>query len=82
MDYTNILFEVRNGVGFLTFNRPKALNALNHQTIEELGDAVERVRSDDAIRVLMLTGAGDRAFVAGADISEFLGMMLSGKVLL
>jgi enoyl-CoA hydratase len=71
MEYTNILFEIRNGVGFLTMNRPKALNALNPQTLEELGDAVESVRGDDAVRVLVITGAGDRAFVAGADISEF-----------
>ncbi|HYA43142.1 MAG TPA: enoyl-CoA hydratase-related protein [Syntrophobacteraceae bacterium] len=71
MDYTNILFEIRDRVGIVTFNRPKALNALNPQTVEELGDAVERARGDDAIRVLILTGAGDRAFIAGADISEF-----------
>lgn len=74
MEYNNILFEVRDGVGILTFNRPKALNALNPQTLEELGDAVERIRNDDTIRVLVLTGAGDRAFVAGADISEFAKM--------
>jgi enoyl-CoA hydratase len=71
MEYANILFEVRGGVGLVTFNRPKALNALNPQTLEELADAVERARNDDAIRVLVLTGAGDRSFVAGADISEF-----------
>ncbi len=71
MEYNNILFEIRDRVGLLTFNRPKALNALNPQTLEELGDAVERSRSEEAIRVLVLTGAGDRAFVAGADISEF-----------
>ncbi|MGO9018170.1 MAG: enoyl-CoA hydratase-related protein [Syntrophobacteraceae bacterium] len=74
MEYNNILFEIRDRVGLLTFNRPKALNALNPQTLEELGDAVERTRSDDTIRVLVLTGAGDRAFVAGADISEFSRM--------
>jgi enoyl-CoA hydratase len=71
MTYENILFEVREGVGLLTFNRPKALNALTLGSLEELGDAVERVRRDEAIRVLVLTGAGDRAFVAGADISQF-----------
>jgi enoyl-CoA hydratase len=71
MSYENILFEVKDGVGVLTFNRPKALNALNPKTLEEVGQVVDRVRSDDTVRVLVLTGAGEKAFVAGADISEF-----------
>jgi len=71
MSYENILFDVQEGVGVLTFNRPKALNALNPKTLEEVGDVADRARSDDGIRVLVLTGAGDKAFVAGADISEF-----------
>jgi len=71
MPYENILFEVNNGIGVLTFNRPKALNALNPKTLEEVSEVVDRVRSLDAIRVLVLTGAGEKAFVAGADISEF-----------
>ncbi len=71
MAYENILFEVQNGVGLLTFNRPKALNALNPATLEEVNDVLEKVRTDDDVRVLVLTGAGDKAFVAGADISEF-----------
>jgi enoyl-CoA hydratase len=71
MAYENILFEVQDGVGILTFNRPKALNALNPATLEEVNDVIEKTRNDDAVRVLVLTGAGDKAFVAGADISEF-----------
>lgn len=71
MAYENILFEVRDGVGLLTFNRPKALNALNPATIEEVDDVIDRVRKDDAVRVLVLTGAGEKAFVAGADITRF-----------
>lgn len=71
MQYENILFETKDGIGILTFNRPKALNALNPKTLEELSDAVGRAWADDAIRVLVLTGAGEKAFVAGADISEF-----------
>lgn len=71
MAYENILFEVKDGVGILTFNRPKALNALNPQTLEEVASVVDLVRKDDNIHVLVLTGAGDKAFVAGADISEF-----------
>jgi enoyl-CoA hydratase len=71
MAYENILFEVQDGVGVLTFNRPKALNALNPKTLEEVLDVVGRVQQEDSIRVLVLTGAGEKAFVAGADITEF-----------
>jgi enoyl-CoA hydratase len=74
MAYENILFEVQDGVGILTFNRPKALNALNPKTLEELNDVIERVAQDLAIRVLVLTGAGEKAFVAGADITGFQTM--------
>ncbi|GLI36139.1 enoyl-CoA hydratase-related protein [Desulforhabdus amnigena] len=71
MAYENILFEVKDGVGVLTFNRPKALNALNPKTLEEVESVIDATRKDENIRVLVLTGAGDKAFVAGADISEF-----------
>lgn len=74
MNYANILFEVQNKIAVLTFNRPKALNALNNETLDEVADAVERVKSDDAVRVLVLTGAGEKAFIAGADISGFISM--------
>jgi enoyl-CoA hydratase len=72
MNYENILFEIQDGVGILTFNRPKVLNALNASTLDEVADAVGRAGREDALRVLVFTGAGDRAFVAGADINEFL----------
>jgi len=71
MNYENILFEIQDGIGLLTFNRPKALNALNPATLDEVADVVGRAAREDEIRVLVLTGAGDRAFVAGADITEF-----------
>lgn len=71
MEYENILFEVQDGVGTLTFNRPKSLNALSPETLEEVDDVIERTRTDETIRVLVLTGAGEKAFVAGADISHF-----------
>jgi enoyl-CoA hydratase len=74
MSYENILFEVRDGVGILTFNRPKALNALNPATLDEVAHILDRVARDDSIRVLVLTGAGEKAFVAGADINEFNSM--------
>jgi enoyl-CoA hydratase len=73
VNYENILFEIHDGVGVMTFNRPKALNALNASTLDEVADVIRRVARDDAIRVLVFTGAGDKAFVAGADITEFLG---------
>jgi enoyl-CoA hydratase len=70
MGYENLLFDVRDQIARITFNRPNVLNALNLQTLDELADCLESVRRDDAIRVLILTGAGEKAFVAGADINE------------
>jgi enoyl-CoA hydratase len=70
MAYENLLFEVKDQIARITFNRPNVLNALNFKTLDELGDCLERVRSDEAVRVVILTGAGEKAFVAGADINE------------
>lgn len=70
MAYENILYEVREQIAFITFNRPKVLNALNRKTMEELRDALIAARDDAAVRVLILTGAGEKSFIAGADISE------------
>ena len=70
MAYENLLYEAKDGIARITFNRPNVLNALNRQTIEELGDCLNAARHDDAVRVLILTGAGEKAFVAGADINE------------
>jgi len=81
MNYENILFEIHDRVGVLTFNRPKALNALSASTLDEVADVIESVSRNDSIRVLILTGAGDRAFVAGADINEFTTLNpLSGRL--
>lgn len=71
MAFQNILFDVHDQVALVTLNRPKSLNALNPETLDELKRAVDQVREDDGLRVLVLTGAGEKAFVAGADISEF-----------
>ena len=68
--YEHLLYEVRDGIAFLTVNRPKRLNALDRKTLSELGDAFGSVSCDDTVRVAILTGAGDKAFVAGADIQE------------
>jgi enoyl-CoA hydratase len=70
MAYENLLYEKRDRIGFITFNRPKVLNALNRQTMEELNQILIAAREDDEVRVLLLTGAGEKSFVAGADISE------------
>lgn len=70
MEYRNIVFDVKDGIGCITFNRPKALNALNGETLNELFHALEQIRENEEIRVLILTGAGEKAFVAGADITE------------
>ena len=70
MNYENILYEVRDAIAYITFNRPKVLNALNRQTMQELLIALGAAKLDDAVRVVILTGAGEKAFIAGADINE------------
>ena len=67
---TTLLFDLSNGLARVTINRPDKLNALNATVIAELGDAVTRIETDAAVRGVILTGAGSKAFVAGADISE------------
>ena len=70
MDYQTILFEIRDGVAFVTVNRPDKLNALNDQVMLELGDAAERIATGSEIKGAIVTGAGPKAFVAGADIGD------------
>ena len=70
MAYENLLYEKKDQIGYITLNRPKVLNALNRKTVEELGDVLAQARDDAEVRVLILTGAGEKAFVAGADINE------------
>ncbi len=70
MAYENLLYEKRAQIGYITFNRPKVLNALNRKTVEELGDLLTHARDDAEVRTLILTGAGEKAFVAGADVNE------------
>ena len=67
---TNILLEKKGLIAVATINRPKALNALNSQVLEDLNELVDIVNADEEIRALVLTGAGEKAFVAGADIGE------------
>lgn len=70
MEYKNILFNVEDGIAVITFNRPKALNAMNAETLTELMDAATICKKDESIKALILTGSGDKAFVAGADIAQ------------
>jgi enoyl-CoA hydratase len=68
--YSHLLYAVNDSIATITINRPKVRNALNIETVEELGAAFEQVKADGTIRAVVLTGAGDKAFAAGADISE------------
>lgn len=70
MQYKNILFEIKNNIGFITVNRPDKLNALNDETLDDLKKCFSEIKQDYAVNVVIITGAGEKAFVAGADISE------------
>ena len=70
MNYKNILFEIKNNVGLVTINRPDKLNALNGETINELEDVFSSIKNNPDVFVVVVTGSGEKAFVAGADISE------------
>ncbi|MGB0836955.1 MAG: enoyl-CoA hydratase/isomerase family protein [Flavobacteriaceae bacterium] len=71
MDFENLLVELEGNLAWITINRPKKLNALNKATIAELGQAFKALEANQDVRVIMLRGSGEKAFVAGADISEF-----------
>lgn len=71
MEYHNIYIEEENQIATITIDRPKKLNALNKATIEELHEAFKELEGDSSIKVIIITGNGEKAFVAGADISEF-----------
>lgn len=70
MEYKNIIFEVEEQIAFVTLNRPQVMNAFNTEMLKECIEAMERCQADEEIRVVVFRGAGDRAFSAGADISE------------
>jgi enoyl-CoA hydratase len=72
MEYRTIIFEIEQGIATITFNRPEVLNALNENCLKEFSHAIDVIGGDEDVRVLILTGAGEKSFVAGADITEFL----------
>jgi len=74
MEFKNITVVVENAIGTLTINRPKALNALNTETLKEIQLGIQEIKETAGIRVLIITGAGEKAFVAGADIQEMSEM--------
>lgn len=76
----NVRTENRDGILVITIDRPKVLNALNAQTVREIGEAFDAAREDEAVKAVILTGAGEKAFVAGADINELAqATPMSGK---
>jgi enoyl-CoA hydratase len=70
MTFENLLFEKKNSIAYVTVNRPKVLNALNSATMDELRAAFTDIKNDASVRVAILTGTGEKAFIAGADIGE------------
>lgn len=70
MDYENLRYEVSEAIATITIDRPKVLNALNRATIQELKDVLEKAGGNPSVRVIILTGAGDKAFIGGADVRE------------
>ncbi len=74
MELENVLVEKRGHVGVITVNRPDKLNALNSGTRRDILIALDKLESNEAVRVVVITGAGEKAFIAGADINEFAGM--------
>jgi enoyl-CoA hydratase len=80
MNYQNILVEKKNSIAYVTVNRPKVLNALNMATMDELRAAFHDIKNDASVRVVILTGSGEKAFIAGADINELAAHdAVSGK---
>ncbi len=71
MNFENILIDLNSSLATVIINRPKKLNALNRATIKDLSKAFKTLDKDKMIRAIILTGSGEKAFVAGADISEF-----------
>ena len=74
MNFKNLLFNLSNDILTITINRPDKLNALNQLTIQEVGQAIQEAKNNPEVKAILVTGSGTKGFVAGADISEFVGL--------
>jgi enoyl-CoA hydratase len=82
MTFENLLAELENGILTITINRPDKLNALNQKTVEEIGKTIKKAESNNNVKAIIITGSGQKSFVAGADINEFIGLSVEqGKAL-
>ena len=80
MDYENLIVEIKNSIAILSINRPEKLNALNGETLAELKIAFTELKNDENVKVIIMTGKGEKAFIAGADIAELNKLnMIGGK---
>lgn len=80
MNYSNIIYEEVEGIAKITINRPKVMNALNLETFQELASAFSKVKEENSIRVVIMTGSGEKAFIAGFDINEIKSIFEKGPV--
>jgi enoyl-CoA hydratase len=81
--YQHLIYEVKDGIAYVTVNRPKSLNALSNEVLDELYAAFTAVNNDPEVKIAILTGAGEKAFVAGADISEMVNLTtLEGRAMM
>ena len=80
MEYANIIYEKAEGIAKITINRPEVMNALNADTVKELKHAFNEAKKDSSIRVVILTGSGEKAFIAGADINEIKASFEKGPM--
>jgi enoyl-CoA hydratase len=74
MSFENILYQKEEGIATVTINRPAVRNALNNKTLLEIQSAIKDAENDEAVKVVIITGSGDRAFSSGADVNEFIGL--------
>ncbi len=82
MNFQNLLFNLSNGILTITVNRPDKLNALNKLTVQEIGQALQEAKANAEVKIIIITGSGAKGFVAGADISEFVGLSVEqGKAM-
>jgi enoyl-CoA hydratase len=70
MSYSNVFYDVAEGIAEITINRPQLMNALNLETFQELKSAFSKVKEEDAIRIVIMTGSGEKAFIAGFDMNK------------